>query len=256
MKYYKLDKDVKQYLKRMAVDGIKTPADIYSVNDFVVGLKDLNLWMGCSIFCFRSNQNAGTGTSVYGFGNRMMYKETMVNGPTWSANGIVFNADGQHITKTFSIFNSPFTIIFCDKKEILSSSMRLRYLGDIGQKYGDTNFVNSRDFNLRHSQNSAIVSGSPSANTNFIIKGITLDNTFFGRSYVNGSFSLSNTSTTAGGWDPNPEGFSRFLQVTFASDTSIIVPLFCFWNTNLSALDHLNFYNLYKVTVGKGLGLP
>ena len=36
MKYYKLDRDTKAYLKRMAVDGIKTPADIYSVNDFVV----------------------------------------------------------------------------------------------------------------------------------------------------------------------------------------------------------------------------
>ena len=43
MKYYKLDRDTKAYLKRMAVDGIKTPADIYSVNDFVVGLKDLNI---------------------------------------------------------------------------------------------------------------------------------------------------------------------------------------------------------------------
>jgi hypothetical protein len=54
MKYYKLDRDTKAYLKRMAVDGIKTPADIYSVNDFIVGLKDLNLWQNCSIFCFRS----------------------------------------------------------------------------------------------------------------------------------------------------------------------------------------------------------
>lgn len=256
MKYYKLDRDVKQYLKRMSADGIKTPADIYSVNDFVVGLKDLNLWQGCSIFCLRSNQNSGTGTSVYGFGNFRMYKETMVNGPIWSANGIVFRTDGQHITKTFSVFNSPFTIIFCDKKEVLSSSMRLRYIGDIGQKYGDANSANTRGFNLRQRENGAIIFGDPAVTTNFIVKGATLDNTFSGRTYGNGSFLASNTATTAGGWDPNPEGFSRFLQVTFASDTSITVPLFCFWNLNLSATDHFNFYNLYKVTAGKGLNLP
>lgn len=256
MKYYKLDKDVKQYLKRMSADGIKTPADIYSVNDFVVGLKDLNLWQGCSIFCLRNNQNSGTGISVYGFGNVRMYQETMVNGPIWSANGIVFRADGQHITKTFRIFNSPFTIIFCDKKEVLSSSMRLRYIGDIGQKYGDANIVNTRDFNLRNSTNGAISSGSPTANTNFIVKGASLDNSFSMRSYGNGVLLNSAINTTAGGWDPNPEGFSRFLQVTFASDTSITVPLFCFWNLNLSGTDHINFYNLYKNTAGKGLGLP
>lgn len=255
MRFYDLDIDVKNYAKRIVDAGYKCPADINSVSDFVKGLKIYNLWQGCSIFSFRSNQNAGTGTSVYGFGNRMIYQESMVNGPTWSANGIVFNTDLQGVTKTFTIFNSPFTIIFCDKKEVLSSAMRLRFLGDIGQKYGDANTVNTRSLNLRNTNNNTIIAGEPTINTNFIVKGATLDNSFSGTTYGNGSFLASSTNTAFGGWDLNPEGFNKFIQVTYASDTSITVPLFCFWNRNLLAIDHLNFYNVYKNTAGKGLGL-
>ena len=62
MKYYKLDRDTKAYLKRMAFDGIKTPADIYSVNDFIVGLKDLNLQDFTEAYFYSNLQNAGSGT--------------------------------------------------------------------------------------------------------------------------------------------------------------------------------------------------
>lgn len=257
MKYYKLDKDVKQYLKRMSVDGIKTPADIYSVNDFVVGLKDLNLWQGCSIFCLRSNQNSGTGTSVYGFGNRMMYKEIMSNGPLWTANGIVFNTNGQKITRTFTIFNSPFSFILIDKKELLSASIRLRFFGAVPNKQGDTNPANARSFNIRDLNNGGYAAFTPTANTNFLVKGVTLNTTSDVNGYGNGSsLSVGGGGSAVGGWDACEDVPGTFLEAAVASDSSIIVPFFGFWNRNLSASDHLNFYNLYKVTAGKGLNLP
>lgn len=256
MKYYKLDKDVKQYLKRMAADGIKTPADIYSVNDFIVGLKDLNLWMGCSIFCFRSNQNAGTGTSVYGFGNIMMHKETL-NGASWSANGLVFSSTSHNITRSFNIFNSPFSFILVDKKELTSAAMRLVLFGVYPNKYGVTNAANERLFDVRDLNNSNYARFNPGLSSNFIVKGLTLNTSSNVNGYGNGSV-LSNLGpgSSVGGWDACADVRGKLIEGAVASDTSTTVPLFCFWNTNLSASDHLNFYNLYKVTAGKGLGLP
>jgi hypothetical protein len=88
MKYYKLDRDTKAYLKRMAVDGIKTPADIYSVNDFIVGLKDLNLWnLIYDGWFLRKNQNAGSGSKVYGIRN--ILNGTLIDG-SWGEAGIIF----------------------------------------------------------------------------------------------------------------------------------------------------------------------
>lgn len=256
MKYYKLDTDTKAYLKRMAVDGIKTPADIYSVNDFVVGLKDLNLWQNCSIFCFRSNQNAGTGTSVYGFGNRMMYKETL-NGANWSGNGLVFSSTAHNLTRSFTIFNSPFSFILIDKKEILSAAIRLRFFGVFPNKYGDTNPANARSFNVRDLNNGGYAAFTPTANTNFLVKGMTLNTTSDVNGYSNGSsLSVGGGGSVVGGWDACQDLPQYLLEATVGSDSSIIVPFFGFWNRNLSAIEHLNFYNLYKATAGKGLNLP
>jgi hypothetical protein len=67
MKYYKLDRDTKAYIKRMAVDGIKTPPDIYSVNDFIVGLKDINLFNFVEMYFYSTIHNSSSGTKIYAF---------------------------------------------------------------------------------------------------------------------------------------------------------------------------------------------
>ena len=67
MKYYKLDKDVKQYLKRINVDGFKAPADIYTLNDFIVGLKDINLFNFVEMYFYSTIHNSSSGTKVYAF---------------------------------------------------------------------------------------------------------------------------------------------------------------------------------------------
>jgi hypothetical protein len=87
MKYYKLDRDTKAYLKRMTVDGIKTPADIYSVNDFVVGLKDINLFNFVEMYFYSKNHNISTGTKVYAFRDGKN-DGTLVNGGFKGDNGI------------------------------------------------------------------------------------------------------------------------------------------------------------------------
>ena len=104
MKYYKLDRDTKAYLKRMAVDGIKTPADIYSVNDFIVGLKDYSIWGDVlDGWVMRSTQNAGTGSRVYSLKDNR-YNGTLENGGTWTANGIYLRGDGLNPSQKIRLF--------------------------------------------------------------------------------------------------------------------------------------------------------
>jgi hypothetical protein len=104
MKYYKLDRDTKAYLKRMAVDGIKTPADIYSVNDFIVGLKDYSIWGDIlDGWVMRSTQNAGTGSRVYSLKDNR-YNGTLENGGTWTANGIYLRGDGLNPSQKIRLF--------------------------------------------------------------------------------------------------------------------------------------------------------
>ena len=104
MKYYKLDRDTKAYLKRMAVDGIKTPADIYSVNDFIVGLKDYSIWGDVlDGWVMRSTQNAGTGSRVYSLKDNR-YNGTLENGGVWTANGIYLRGDGLNPSQKIRLF--------------------------------------------------------------------------------------------------------------------------------------------------------
>jgi hypothetical protein len=104
MKYYKLDRDTKAYLKRMAVDGIKTPADIYSVNDFIVGLKDYSIWGDVlDGWVMRSNQNAGTGSKVYSLKDNR-YNGTLENGGTWTADGIYLSGNGLNPSQKIRLF--------------------------------------------------------------------------------------------------------------------------------------------------------
>ena len=88
MRSYQLDNDTKKYVKRLNYNGVKTPTDIYSVDQFVRGLKDLGVYGRLrEIWFLRDNQNANSGVIRYPFkdGNNLC---TLINGPIQTSNGI------------------------------------------------------------------------------------------------------------------------------------------------------------------------
>jgi len=88
MKSYQLDNDTKKYVKRLNYNGVKTPTDIYSVDQFIRGLKDIGVYGRLrEIWFLRDNQNASSGAIRYPFkdGNNLC---TLVNGPVQTSNGI------------------------------------------------------------------------------------------------------------------------------------------------------------------------
>jgi hypothetical protein len=73
--------------------------DRAAVNYFVKGIKRLGLWSSMVCWPLRSTQNAGTGSTAYSLGGLGAYNGTLVNGPTWGADGITFaRTSTQHIT--------------------------------------------------------------------------------------------------------------------------------------------------------------
>jgi hypothetical protein len=104
MKFYQLDNDTKKYVKRLNYNGIKTPADIYSVDQFIRGLKDLGVWSDVlDGWIMRSNQNAGSGSKVYSLKNTSN-NGTLENGGTWTSDGIYLRGDGLNPSQKIRLF--------------------------------------------------------------------------------------------------------------------------------------------------------
>lgn len=258
MKYYKLDRDVKQYLKRMAVDGIKTPADIYSVNDFVVGLKDLNLWQNIiDCWLMRKLQNAGTGNKMYALKNTIN-DGTMVNttSTSWDDSGFIKNASNQYIIIPKNIsggivdrsiiavakrstaqnvilsYGNLSTTRFALKTEVSSDRVSLdAFNGSGNDNFGITNAVGI--FNQ--------VAASYNKNT-LLFK---INNASPTTSSINMSFAFNAFAVIFGGW--------QSANITSGLSTT---PFGLISDTAFSSSEIDLFYNLYKNTVGKGLGLP
>jgi len=105
--------------------------DVAALSNFVKGVKDLGLWNNMVCWPLRSTQNAGTGTTAYSLGGLGTFNGTLVNGPTWGADGVTFNnASAQYISTScaynpatlstgfLSIINQTETPNFADLREI------------------------------------------------------------------------------------------------------------------------------------------
>jgi hypothetical protein len=87
-----LDSDAASYI---AATGA---TDTAALNNFIVGLKAMGLWSTSVCWALRSTQNHGSGTAVRSFGGLGSFDGTMVGGPTWGANGIVFDGTDDRIS--------------------------------------------------------------------------------------------------------------------------------------------------------------
>lgn len=217
--------------------------DRKAVSDFVRGVKALGLWSSMVCWPLRSSQNAGTGTTAYSLGGLGTYNGTLVNGPTWGADGVNFNATTAHIAVTGTIAQ-PLTVI---------GSVNFKTTTNGGALIDGTSRVH-------------LWNGSEVAQAN-LFSGATVTsgaNTFavghnFVSGYANGASSAvyTNGAGTSGNAGSNSLGNSTIFIGNNSSNT--------FGATNLDvafcAILSGQAYNdavraLYKQTLGAGLGLP
>jgi hypothetical protein len=256
-KSYGLQNETRQYLRRLYAYGKELAGtDVNDVDNFVKGLKQLNLWGTTLCWPMRSIHNIGTGTTLLSLGGLGQYNGTLVNGPTWGINGITYDGSNDNISTTFTLGALR---VFCG------------VVGDMPTSGGDGNFlggVNTASpsqtiywVNPRSSFGGEYRYGIPSTGNLTVAdnttSGVHMWTTIGGNTLnTRGYRSLTLLGTTAGvGLAPFPNQLSEGLllgrgvgQYQGTAALSFIIH-----STPATPND---FYALYKQTIGKGLGLP
>ena len=270
MRFYQLDNDTKKYIKRLNYNGIKTPTDIASVDQFIRGIKDLGLWGNfVDAWFLRNNQNANSGSNAYSFRNST-YNATLVNGPVWHGNGINFTTT-QYAFSLINNLDQDITLVFVGAGnrqaftsfgQIFGVQINAGYnnneirLQDMSG--GGTNITTSHRNSshaadrsagglsnpLQNSQNYTMLIGSAKINTILSIRNLNAATSNSATSAGQGTATL-NRMQLNGRWN----GSSIDLGVNMTSSLCMIFS---------SQIDFAStsIYNLYKSTAGKGLALP
>ena len=238
------DPDAAAYI---ATAGVTDATAKTQISDFVKGIKNLGLWSNIISWPLRSSQNAGTGTTAYSLGGLITKNGTLTNGPTWGTDGISFDGSNDYITVTFTE-KSGYTAHNFGTIASLTSVATTRIAVQAG---GPWVGVKAATQLLTASDDGADVS----------LGAYTL-NTFFGANY-------NKTGSSFTGYRDGNSAGSEPTGVTLSS-TPLLIGAYAtnmlFWSgtiafahlfdKSITASENLSLYNLYKTTLGTGLGLP
>lgn len=236
--------------------------DRAALNYFVKGIKRLGLWEDMVCWPLRSAQNAGTGSTAYSLGGLGTYNGTLVNGPTWGADGITFDGTDDRITTALSIDGtqgkfSAFTIF---KRTAQGNEVRgllgLRTSGVTGARllfenqiwlYSDyPTGLGSSFTNITGIANDIWASAAMMLNKDIFTGSLwqnTTNSTLIG---------ASNTASGSGLFGIGTQGAS-ITNDLWKGDIAFSM---AFDGIALTSQQNSDLRNLYKSTLGQGLGLP
>jgi hypothetical protein len=247
--------------------GVTDATAKLQINSFVLGVKGLGLWGNMVCWPLRSTQNKGSGTIVYSLGGLGTYNGTMVNGPTWGTDGIVFDGTNDYIitgveisdypsgVSILSVFNAPtdtqdFSMFFGDEGDGGSGRHfgMIRRNGSANQVSISTNFssmlalsiqdITFGQFNQVHAR---VVAPS-----NFISVNSTAEASATG----SGTFTVTPITEDRIGFGARQKATT---PAFFAKMTASFGALF---SSGTSSSQMQSVKSLYKTTLGTGLGLP
>jgi len=283
MRFYQLDNDTKKYIKRLNYNGIKTPTDIYSVDQFIRGLKDLGVYGNMiEAWFFRKNHNAGNGNIVYSF--RDSFNNGTINNistAAWDDRGLICTANAtsslsnyitgnlrSNILPTASIFSIFMSTVagmenFTNGYPYASCfSTSTYYSGNIGGSSLSINGNSNNGTSWQSVLNGGIGTSTINGNTLFkIVKGSLTPSSVLAESR-NSSITLTSSSASntqgsliydrfafGGRWNTTVEGRNGSSGTGFHG-THIF---HCFFNIDVN---FTSFESLFKSTIGKGITLP
>jgi len=226
------------------------------ISDFVRGIKGLGLWNSMVCWPLRSSQNAGGGTTAFSLGGLGQFNGTLVNAPTWGSDGINCATTSQRLTFGPAVniqSYGGFTIFGTQIHRNLSSSSDLSLLTRNDGLWPESTYqaVSQVTTLIR-------IGTSPSRHVTATRSG-TEQNLFH-----------SYHATV----DSNESGFLTYNKtspVAFGSPATTGVPPTIDWTLNWSCTgvyamhgvmrrytqgQQAQLYDLYRQTLGLGLGLP
>jgi hypothetical protein len=243
--------------------------DIVAINDFVLGVKTLGLWNSMVCWPLRSSQNAGTGTTAYSLGGLGTFNGTLINGPTWEANGMQFtNASSQYVSFGGTQIlggNSDYTVMgVAQLTNVAAINLTVLSLGN--NRGGLLGVASNGSTQIRNAQwtVASVSGGAQLANgpTTSMFAGFTSGDATNAKNYIN---SGTPYSTLTADYRLNPS-ITTLPQIgahnIIASPNNSngfwngLIAASVLWNVKLTDEQVGSVFSLYKDTLGTGLGLP
>jgi hypothetical protein len=240
--------------------GVTNTAGRQQISRFVTGVKDLGLWSNMVCWPLRSSQNAGTGTTAYSLGGLTTANGTLVNGPTWGTDGVVFDGVNDCITTAYVIPNGAASFGFASKIAITPTDNYIIYsIDDLTNRKMDLYYASAAGGRVRFEAN---LNGSVatridinSTNTlNFVFGQASHDGTNFYGQGNDGAIQSVAGSGTMQGTGANLVFGRRSINAAPLNFPGTIA--FTYYISSSANSNFTNFYTLYKTTLGQGLGLP
>jgi hypothetical protein len=254
----KWELDVQGYLN---VCNISAATPRQQIRDFAKGVNDLGLWNSMVCWPLRSSQNYGSGTTAYSLGGLGTFNGTLVNGPSWEANGVTFTAaSSHHITTSLDVQNlRQFTAMVA-----ANQTSQVSVADTMMAAWGTT--ATTSYFILRKTAanvfNALTRSASATRQTSIVGGGIAAGAWFMHGWGTQGADMVPTISGTAGisiAFLPDETGSSAVSIGILTPSTSnspyngTIASAIFFKDAELTTAQQLSLYNLYKDTLGQGL---
>ena len=237
------DLDAVAYIGKVGITDVTAQN---AINDFVLGIKNLGLWSDMVCWPLRSTQNSGTGTIAYSLGGFGTYNGTLVNSPSWGVDGITFTSGSSQTITVPNITISKTDLILATCQAATSGNLRtIQFDASGGVQPGMwAGFSGNYYWDVRSTANTLNrLSGGSTPTSRIFTHGIA--STSGASFFVNGTSILSNatssTNANATVFKINQNGGNG--NIAFAMFSQSIT-------------GNASLYNLYKTTLGAGLGLP
>jgi hypothetical protein len=243
-----MDSDAAAYCARSGA------ADRIAINAFVRGVKALGLWNSMVCWPLRSTQNAGTGTTAFSLGGLGTFNGTLVNGPTWGDNGIAFGAASHHIRTSLSFASASGNYTAIAAVRLASST----YLSNHAIVSSTTNVypiyieatsgpATAKTF-YGGATKPAITASVEWSDAYRVVTAVKSGVTVTG--YLNGA------NPTGGNPTISATDVANFEMGRSGASQLMTMPLAFYCTSALTAGEVSALYNLYRATLGTGLGLP
>jgi hypothetical protein len=239
--------------------------DVEALDQFVKGVKNLGLWDSMVAWPLRSTQNAGTGTTAYSLGGLGTYNGTLVNGPTWGSDGVVFAATNRQInlpdetalrnTRTVFAAFRPNSNAFNQIVFSVDSAISTGIYSDL--RFDGQNFAGlTQGFKLaltRGGVQSISQNGSRTIGLGAFRSGGYTANDSADNVFINGALESGGARTGLAALNATGTPTSRRL---FGASSDMVGAFVMSSTATLTNQQFADLTTLYKTTLGTGLSLP
>ena len=249
------DSDAAAYFDRA---GVTDATAKQQINAFVVGVKALGLWNNMVCWPLRSAQNKGSGTIAYSLGGYGVYNATLNLSPTWGADGLTFNGS-SYLSLSNTIATNRVNKLAMGVGKITGyTANRFFDVQDEGSNTRRNPFLYVGSFGSYDCGFNLPNSGVSSPEANLLLANLP-QNTFYsiiGRTTSGSMFVYRDKVLKASLAGQTFNQGSTYSYSRMGSEYTGTISFTALGGDDISEAQLNTLNDLYKTTLGTGLGLP